>query len=460
MRRLIVPFLPFLIAGPLSSQGSGAPALPSPDSVRAIVAARIADRRIPGLAVGRLAARDALRVIQGRANAERPEPVTASTVFEIGSITKAFTGVLLADMVLRGEVSLDDPVAKHLPAGTRVPEKDGVAITLRHLATHTSGLPRLPANLRPKDSSDPYADYDAARLTAFLSGHQLVRAPGASYEYSNLGAGLLGYALATRAGMSYGELLLQRILRPLGMDETGVTETETMRRNLSSAHDMMGVPSAAWHFDVLAGAGAIRSTLDDMLRFGAAARDTLRGPLARAMALSQRELFRVDSITSIGLGWHRRTRGGHTVAWHNGGTGGFRSMMVVDAGSGRTGVLLSNSAQASDALGLYLIDASVRVPPLPPARPTVPVDGATLARYPGVYRLGPTFAIEISRRGDTGIDLQATGQQKFRLYASSPVDFFVLEVEASITFESDASGKIVALVLHQNGAHQRAVRDP
>jgi hypothetical protein len=118
------------------------------------------------------------------------------------------------------------------------------------------------------------------------------------------------------------------------MTETGVSETETMRTSLASGHDMMGVPNAAWHLDVLAGAGA--------------------------MALSQREFFRVDSGTSIGLGWHRRTRGGYTLVWHNGGTGGFRSMMVVDAGAGRAGVVLSNSAHGSDPLGLYLVDGSVR----------------------------------------------------------------------------------------------------
>lgn len=456
MRFSVFSILLFGLALPLSAQ---APALPSADSVRAAVTARLSDSRIPGLAVGRLGADGELRIAQGRRHAGRPDPVTPATVFEIGSITKAFTGVLLADMVLRGEVALDDPVLRYLPAGSRVPEKDGVIITLRHLATHTSGLPRLPGNLEPKDPSDPYADYDAARLAAFLATHRLVRAPGASYEYSNLGAGLLGFALATRAGRTYEKLLRERILEPLGMRQTGVTETETMRRTLATGHDLMAVPGAPWHLDVLAGAGGIRSTLEDMLRFASAARDTVRGPLARAMALSQREIFRVDSTTSVGLGWHRRTRRGHTVTWHNGGTGGFRSMLVVDPGTGRAGVVLSNSANQSDALGLYLLDASVRVPALPAARAIVRVDPQTLAKYPGTYRLTPDFAITITAR-DGGIDLQATGQQKFRLYASSPTDFFIVEVEASISFEADSTGKVVALTLHQNGAHQRAPRAP
>ena len=244
------------------------------------------------------------------------------------------------------------------------------------------------------------------------------------------------------------------------MKETGVIETETMRRNLASGHDQMGEPNAPWHLDALAGAGAIRSTLDDMLRFAAAARDTVHGPLARAMAMAQRELFRVDAVTSIGMGWHRNTRGGHTVAWHNGGTGGFRTLIVADPDADRAGVLLSNSANGSDELGFFLLDASMKVPPLPLARVVVKVPAATLAQYPGNYQLAPSVAIAITPRDSTGLDIQLTGQPKLRLYASSPDDFFITEVPASITFERDGSGKVVALVLHQNGANQRAPRAP
>src|SRR5262245_6567361 len=246
----------------------------SGDSVRALVAARLTDSRVPGLAVGRISGGDILRVTLGTSVAGGTDSISASSVFEIGSISKVFTGLLLADMVLRGEVALDEPVSKYLPPGTRVPERSGKAITLRHLTTHTSGLPRLPGNLAPQDPDDPYADYDAARLVAFLATHELRRDPGASYEYSNLGAGLLGWALATRAGVPYAELLRTRILEPLGMKETGVAESERMRSNLATGHDQMGEPTPAWHLDVLAGAGAIRSTLADMLRFAAAARDT------------------------------------------------------------------------------------------------------------------------------------------------------------------------------------------
>jgi CubicO group peptidase (beta-lactamase class C family) len=454
--RILFPGLLLGVLPATAASQAQAPDLPTADSVRALVARRVADPRVPGLAIGRLAGSEILKVTGGRRRAGSAAAVDASTGFEVGSITKAFTGLLLADMVLRAEVGLDDPVERHLPPGTRVPSWEGTAITLRHLATHTSGLPRLPDNMAPADPEDPYADYDAARLTTFLAGHRLRRAPGTQYEYSNLGAGLLGWALATRAGMSYEDLLRSRIFRPLGM-RNSTTASDT---GMASGHDLMGQPKAPWHLDVLAGAGAIRSTLDDMLRFAQAAHDTTSGPLARAMALSQRQHFRVDSITSIGLGWHRRTVTGRTQAWHNGGTGGFRSMLVADPGLGRAAVVLVNSLQGHDALGMALLDRGITMPPLPAARATVTVDSATLARYPGRYRLAPSFVITILPRGSNGIDLQATGQPRFRLYASSAVDFFITEVEASITFETDATGRVVALVLHQNGAHQRALREP
>src|SRR5207244_1074108 len=137
--------------------------------------------------------------------------------------SKAFTAVLLADMVTRGEVKLDDPVSKYLPETVKVPAYQDRVITLLDLTTQTSGLPRLPSNLKPADPGNPYADYDVDRLYAFLNGYTLTRAPGAKYEYSNLGVGLLGHALARRAGKSYEELVTERILKPLKMTRTSIT---------------------------------------------------------------------------------------------------------------------------------------------------------------------------------------------------------------------------------------------
>jgi D-alanyl-D-alanine-carboxypeptidase/D-alanyl-D-alanine-endopeptidase len=156
------------------------------------------------------------------------------TVYEIGSITKTFTAALLAQSVRAGQVTLETPVAQLLP-DARIPARNGKEITLLDLATQFSGLPRLPLNLLPKDAANPYADYDAARLKAFLADYQLSRDPGEGYEYSNLGFGLLGYALAQSQHTTYPELVAKDVLQPLGMAMSGVTLTDPMRAHLARA---------------------------------------------------------------------------------------------------------------------------------------------------------------------------------------------------------------------------------
>ena len=160
-----------------------------------------------------------------------------ATIYEIGSVTKAFTGTLLADMIERGEVKLDQPIAELCPKGVTPPEfAADQPITLMHLATHTSGLPRLPDNMAPKDPLNPYADYTAKQMDEFLNKHKLRRAPG-EYEYSNFGAGLLGELLARRAGKTYEALVVERIADPLGMDDTRITLTKEQQARFAPAYN-------------------------------------------------------------------------------------------------------------------------------------------------------------------------------------------------------------------------------
>jgi D-alanyl-D-alanine-carboxypeptidase/D-alanyl-D-alanine-endopeptidase len=174
------------------------------------------------------------------------------TVYEIGSITKTFTAILLAQAVLAGRVTLDTPVAQLLP-DFKIPSRAGKEITVGQLSTQHSGLPRLPSNLLPKDGADPYADYDAARLKAFLAGYELPRDPDASYEYSNLGLGLLGYALAQQEHTSWDALTRENILKPLGMTMSGTAFSDAMRAHLAAGHDSLGNAVKNWDFDAMAG---------------------------------------------------------------------------------------------------------------------------------------------------------------------------------------------------------------
>ncbi len=213
------------------------------------------------------------------------------TLFEIGSISKVFTCSLLADMVERGLMKLDDPVQQYLPDDVKMPVAEGQPIKLVDLATHTSGLPRLPDNLRPADLTNPYADYGDQQLFAFLNGHKLSRPPG-KYEYSNLAMGLLGAVLARRAGTSYEQLLTDRITGPLAMNDTRITLDEAHRKRLATAYSFALEPVKSWDFQALAGAGAIRSTARDILKFAAANFDGSDAPLAKAFRLAQTKALR------------------------------------------------------------------------------------------------------------------------------------------------------------------------
>jgi CubicO group peptidase (beta-lactamase class C family) len=157
----------------------------------------------------------------GHCGAPNDRPLDGDTVFEIGSITKVFTALLLTEMVKRGEVALDDPVSKYLPDHASMPARDGKQITLLDLATYTSGLPRNPDGI-PNFGDNPYASYRVEQLYAFLSNHALRFDPGTHYEYSNLGFGLLGHVLALQANASYEDLVVSRICAPLGLEDTRI----------------------------------------------------------------------------------------------------------------------------------------------------------------------------------------------------------------------------------------------
>jgi serine-type D-Ala-D-Ala carboxypeptidase/endopeptidase len=294
-------------------------AMPARETIDAIVQPHVDEGKIHSLVIG-LVDPDGRRIMAyARPGAA---DVDGQTLYEIGSITKGFTGLLLAQMVGAGEIGLEDPVSRHLPALAKL-QDDGQPVTLLHLATHRSGLPRMPGNFRPKDRADPYADYSIEQLYACLAEQNLPAPPGRVHTYSNLGAGLLGHVLAQRAGMSYEQLIIERICRPLGMNDTRMTLDKTQRQRLAPGHDAAGFPAANWDMPTLAGAGALRSTADDMLSFIEAQVGLRQTVLADAISLSQRRQTEIGDGGGMALGWHIAPGGG--TIWHNGQTGGYRS---------------------------------------------------------------------------------------------------------------------------------------
>ena len=280
--------------------------------------------------------------------------VDENSVYEIGSISKVFTGILLADMVLKDELKLDDPAEVHLPEDVDMPSRNNVKITLEHLATHTSGLARLPTNLNP---ANPYADYTQEDMYEFISGYTLTRDIGAKFEYSNLGVGLLGHILGLKAGMGYEQLMIERISNVLGMESTVITFTEELEERLARGHNSAGeVPN--WDIPTLAGAGAIRSTARDMLTFLAANMGVEHTRLSDAKDMTHLERAEAGESMKVGLGWHIRDNGQTRIIWHNGGTGGYRSFCGFIKEQKIGVVVLSNMNLSADDIGFHVLDSS------------------------------------------------------------------------------------------------------
>lgn len=292
------------------------------------------EHAVLGMVTGIVDGNRVTKIEVGQTSVGGPAP-NGKTIFEIGSISKVFTGILLADAVERGEVTLDEPMAKLLGPKVAVPKYEGRPIRLVDLATHSSGLPRLPSNLKFINPFNPYAHYQKRDLEEFLAEHQLARAPGKVYEYSNLGMGLLGYVLAARDDTTYQQLLIQRLCQPLGLKDTRVLLTTEQKQRLASGISRLGLPAMNWDLPTLAGAGGIRSTLDDMAVFLQVNMFPDKTPLAEAIRMSQEPRFIVQPPTKkeprrveIGLAWHITTTAeGTKIVWHNGMTGGYASYL-------------------------------------------------------------------------------------------------------------------------------------
>lgn len=443
--------------GSAMAESSGQWSPPADADIRNILVERIdAQHQGVGIVVGVIDAHGRRIVSYGALNPGDTRPLNADTVFEIGSMTKVFTSLLLADMVQRGEVRLDDPAVKFLPSGASMPERGGRQITLIDLATHTSGLPRLPDNLAPKDPANPYADYSVDQLYQFLSRYTLPRDIGERYEYSNLGGGLLGHILARRAGVDYEDLVHQRITGPLGMGSTAITLSPDLKARMAVGHDQTLKPVENWDLPTLAGAGALRSTTNDLLVFLAAELGYTDTPLKTAMAaqIAPRQPTGMKNV-EVALGWHVSSTSAGEIIWHNGGTGGFRTFMGFDPKARAGVVVLTNTATAAggDDIGFHLLTGSPLKSP-PAERHAVALGAGALEPLVGRYQLAPQAFVTVTRDGDH-LFAQLTSQGAYEIFAEGPNDFFWRIVDAQVTFQRGADGHASGLVLHQNGRDTR-----
>ena len=294
----------------------------------------------------------------GQVRSDGGPEVDERTVFEIGSITKVFTSLLLADQVLAGAVRLDEPLQDLYPE-LRIPVR-GRPVTLVDLATHTSGFPRLPKGLVPqalRHGDDPYARFTADDVAAALEGVRLKREPGLKVRYSNFGAAVLGNALARRAGATYAELLATRVTGPLGLTDTVIEVRPDQEARRAQGHKARRRPTPDWSMPTLPGMGALHSTAADLGRFVAAQLDPESTPLGTAIRMTQEARAGRERLRT-GLGWLVTPlgRSGHTAHLHNGGTGGARSFAAYVLNRGVGVVLLTNCPRPPDRPGFDLLE--------------------------------------------------------------------------------------------------------
>jgi CubicO group peptidase (beta-lactamase class C family) len=232
-----------------------------------------------------------------RGNRQLPDE---HTIFGIGSITKTLTATLLACAVLDGKLNLDDPVSKYLPDSIPALEYLGIPVTIRTMANHSSGIPRMPSNLHPKDTLNPYKDYDDNDLFSFYKNFKLERKPGDKYEYSNLAAATLGVILERIYKRPYESLVLERICNPLGMNDTRQFTKSGDSLRLAKGYGPKYTLQAAWDYKSMAGAGSIHSTASDLLKFGVANMGAAPSGLNEAMQLTHQQIFK-HGVDGVGM---------------------------------------------------------------------------------------------------------------------------------------------------------------
>lgn len=354
------------------------------------------------------------------------------TVYEIGSISKVFTATIFADKIIKGELHADDGVQLFLPGNVNAPEFKDNHITLGSLSDHTSSLPRLPDNYFPQNPANPYADFTIDKLYEFLSNYKLTRDIGSQYEYSNVGVGLLGHVLALHDGITFEQLLATSITIPLSMNETKITLSKKMKKNLATGYDQ-DIAVSNWDLPALAGAGGIRSSAFDVVKFLGANLQLYNHPLQEAMILTHIPRHDKEGTTRVALGWHIDNGSEGDIYYHNGNTGGYSSFAGFVKETGRGVVVLTNSTANVDDLGFHLLDAKI---PLKNAVPHVSIILKNLIEKDGSDNLSGTFD-KIKKENNDKYDYSESGMNALGYYFlnrkkfKEAVDVFKLNIRES-----------------------------
>jgi CubicO group peptidase (beta-lactamase class C family) len=387
--------------------------------------------------------------VYGFSDTTNTVPISQKSVFEIGSISKTFTSLLMADLIKKGKLKPDDPIENYLPDSVKIPRPDGHKITFADLATHTSALPRMPDNFNPKDSTNPYVDYSVKNMYHFFKIYQF-KNPELKMNYSNLGVALLAHTLTQITGKPYEKMLQETICEPLKMKETSTLNNSKF---LTTGH-AGNTPVAHWDMDVFAGAGAIRSNAEDMMQYMKAQMGMVSTKLNPAIDLTQKPLRDVSPGMKIGMGWFIRKVNQDEVITHSGGTGGYRSFAGFCRKTQRAIVILNNSTQSEDDLGMRFFNPKATIMPV---KKEIRLSNQILQTYTGNYKIkNGTELVKAGKEFDVILQkdvlmVRLTGEKFTAIYPESESKFFCREVEASVLFSKNLDGKISRITLYLSG---------
>src|SRR5947199_2429840 len=407
-----------------------------------------------GIVVGTISSEGRKIISAGERSLDDPHPPDGDTVFEIGSVTKVFTALLLAEMAKKNEVGLNDPVAKYLPAGFKVPEGNGKTISLLDLATHTSGLPFMP-NESTISNDSAAAKYSTADLRRFVASSELRSGVGEKWEYSNIGYWLLSEALAARAGLEYESLLRNRVITPLGLTNTTFALSREMKAKFAAGHNAVLQPptpiSTLPIYSIMPAAGGLYSTANDLLKLLAVAMNYEHSPLDGAMRLTWNTRRPMSHGFEQALGWTIIRDQNSLLIVHDGGTFGYATSIAWDPVSRVGVVVLSNQVANVGDVVRHLLRPSIPLEkPTVTKRTEVALDPATLGIYVGNYEATGEgiFAVACESDSLTIRSPAEWGLPKFRLHPENRQDFFAAELPLRVVFQFENDGSIKKMLVY------------
>ncbi len=365
MKNFFLKIILFLFLILVIEKGKPVNAQPAMDDIKAIIDREVANKRSKSIIVGIVDANGRRIISAGIKSDNNPTAPDGNTLYELGSIGKLFTALIMAEMSLKGQLNYKDPVSKYLPKRVKIPSRNGKEISLLNLATHRAGLPRMPYNLDPKNPDNPTADYTIEQLYECVSNIELNRDIDSKWQYSNIGYGLLGHALIRASGKDFESLTKKIITDPLGMASTMIQLTPALKRNLAMPHTEYGMPTVNWQNPALVGAGAASSNMNDMLSFAAANVGLLKTNLFPAMELTHVKQGKKDGNDGYTtMGWTIINEEQEDILWKDGGTGGYRTFIGIDKVKKYGVVILSNSSITGVTdIGLSILDTTNEIKP-------------------------------------------------------------------------------------------------